>query len=154
MTAIHNIVVPCDGSDTASRAAAYGLTLAKALGARLHLVHVFPGTPEELIGMPGASAQMVGIGRFDDKTFKRLWNEAAGLSLGKAEQALGEAGKDAHSERLSGDPASEIIRYAHGLDSPMIVIGSRGLGAMKEMLLGSVSHRVVHKAKCPVTVVH
>ncbi|MCP1674025.1 nucleotide-binding universal stress UspA family protein [Natronocella acetinitrilica] len=154
MSTIKNIVVPCDGSEHAAQAAVHAAMLAKAFGAKLHLVHVFPGSPAELIGMPGASAQMVGVGRFDEKTFRRMWDDAAKASLEAAHKALGEAGADAKAVKLSGDPADEIIKFAHGLDAPAIVIGPRGLGTVRGMLLGSVSNRVVHKAKCPVTVVH
>lgn len=154
MSAIKNIVVPCDGSEHASKAVSHAAMLAEATGAKLHLVHVFPGSPAELIGMPGASAQMVGLGRFDEKSFRRMWKEAATASLEAGRKALGDAADKAAAAELSGDPASEIIKYAQGLDAPLIVIGPRGLGRVREMLLGSVSHRVVHKAGCPVTIVH
>ena len=47
-----------------------------------------------------------------------------------------------------GDPASTILRVAKGLDADMIVLGSRGLGDAKGLLLGSVSHKVAHFAEC------
>lgn len=154
MSEIKNIVVPCDGSEHAAKAAAHAAVLARVLGAKIHLVHVFAGSPADLLGMPGASAQMVGLGRFDEKTFARMWDETAQDAFDAARKALGDAADDARTVKLSGDPANEIIAYTNGLDDPMILIGPRGLGPVREMLLGSVSHRVVHKATCPVTVVH
>ncbi|MEX0729338.1 MAG: universal stress protein [Aquisalimonadaceae bacterium] len=55
---------------------------------------------------------------------------------------------------MTGDPSEAIIDYAKGQDSPMIVIGRRGMGRFKEALLGSVSQRVLHWAACPVVVVN
>lgn len=52
-----------------------------------------------------------------------------------------------------GDPAAEIVNVAKETKSDLIVIGSRGLGRVQGMLLGSVSDRVVHMAHCPVLVV-
>jgi nucleotide-binding universal stress UspA family protein len=51
-----------------------------------------------------------------------------------------------------GEPAEEIIDLARLEAYDMIVMGNRGLGQMKELLLGSVSHRVLHLAPCPVLV--
>jgi nucleotide-binding universal stress UspA family protein len=53
----------------------------------------------------------------------------------------------------SGSPADEIIRTASELGADLIVMGSRGLGSTRSVLLGSVSDRVLHLAHCPVLVV-
>jgi nucleotide-binding universal stress UspA family protein len=52
-----------------------------------------------------------------------------------------------------GDPAKIIIKLANSNDYDLIIMGSRGRSAFKELLLGSVSQKVVHHAKCPVMVV-
>lgn len=52
-----------------------------------------------------------------------------------------------------GDPAQEIINFARDGDYNQIVIGSRGMGGLKGIVLGSVSSKVVQLAACPVTVV-
>ncbi len=52
-----------------------------------------------------------------------------------------------------GDPATEIVNTAREIGADLIVVGSRGLGQVKGILLGSVSDRVVHLANCPVLVV-
>ena len=52
-----------------------------------------------------------------------------------------------------GNVAEEILKIADKEKVDMIVLGSRGLSTAKEFLLGGVSHKVVHHAKCPVTVV-
>ncbi|WLV24902.1 universal stress protein [Aciduricibacillus chroicocephali] len=55
---------------------------------------------------------------------------------------------------LQGDPAKQILQYAKDTGQEMIIIGSRGLSGVKEMLLGSVSHKVAQLANCPVFIVH
>jgi len=154
MRAVRNIVVACDGSLHAGQAAALAATLALALPARLHLVHVFPGSVGELFGMPGASAQLVGLTRFDQDAVRQLAEESAAEAFESAARMLGDLAASAERRRLSGDPGVELVRYAHGLDAPMIVVGPRGRGRVGEWLLGSVSQAVLHKARCPVLVAH
>ncbi len=54
---------------------------------------------------------------------------------------------------LKGNPSQEIIKYVKDHSIDQLVIGSRGLNTFQEMVLGSVSHKVVKHAKCPVTIV-
>jgi len=54
---------------------------------------------------------------------------------------------------LQGDPAQAILECAEESGADLIVIGSRGLGTIREWLLGSVSHYVVQHAKIPVLVI-
>ncbi len=53
----------------------------------------------------------------------------------------------------SGSPADEIVETARAIDANLIVLGSRGWGEMRAVLLGSVSERVLHHAHCPVLIV-
>lgn len=52
-----------------------------------------------------------------------------------------------------GDPAEEIIRYAEENDYDIVVMGSRGAGPLRGVLLGSVSYKVLNSARCPVLIV-
>lgn len=54
---------------------------------------------------------------------------------------------------FEGDPAQKIVQYADSTPFDQLIIGSRGLNVVQEMMLGSVSHKVIKEAKCPVTVV-
>lgn len=54
---------------------------------------------------------------------------------------------------LQGDPAQSILECAKEAGADLIVIGSRGLGTIREWLLGSVSHYVVQHAQIPVLVI-
>ena len=53
---------------------------------------------------------------------------------------------------LVGSPAEEIVRAAEELDADLIVLGSRGLGVVRSVLLGSVSQGVLNHARSPVLV--
>jgi nucleotide-binding universal stress UspA family protein len=53
----------------------------------------------------------------------------------------------------SGRPGAEIVKFAQKNVFDLIVIGARGLGSGKELLLGSVSSYVIHKSKIPVLLV-
>ncbi|MDE5053301.1 universal stress protein [Niallia taxi] len=54
---------------------------------------------------------------------------------------------------LHGEPGPSIVKYANKENYDMVIIGSRGLNSLQEMVLGSVSHKVVKRAKCPVLIV-
>lgn len=54
---------------------------------------------------------------------------------------------------LHGEPGPTIIDYANKEKVEMVIIGSRGLNALQEMVLGSVSHKVVKRVHCPVMIV-
>ncbi len=53
----------------------------------------------------------------------------------------------------TGLPAEELLRAAEGTGTDMMVVGSRGAGGFKRLLLGSVSTYVTHHARCPVVVI-
>lgn len=54
---------------------------------------------------------------------------------------------------LHGDPGPAIVDYANKENFDLVVIGSRGLNSLQEMVLGSVSHKVVKRVNCPVLIV-
>ncbi|MEH7247423.1 universal stress protein [Neobacillus niacini] len=54
---------------------------------------------------------------------------------------------------LHGEPGPAIVDYANKEKFDLVIIGSRGLNSLQEMVLGSVSHKVVKRVKCPVLIV-
>ncbi|UYO06474.1 universal stress protein [Paenibacillus sp. PSB04] len=81
--------------------------------------------------------------------------EKAGLEqLQQAKSKLKSAGINPETVHLKGDPAHEILNYARDTEQQLIIIGSRGLRGIKEMMLGSVSHKVSQLSKCPVLIMH
>jgi nucleotide-binding universal stress UspA family protein len=56
-------------------------------------------------------------------------------------------------ERHDGEPAKELSRAASALGARMVVVGRSGMGSMREVMVGSVSNRLVHHVDCPVLLV-
>ncbi|MCY8631696.1 universal stress protein, partial [Bacillus spizizenii] len=52
-----------------------------------------------------------------------------------------------------GEPGPTIVSYANENQFDMLIVGSRGLNSLQEMVLGSVSHKVAKRANCPVLIV-
>ena len=73
--------------------------------------------------------------------------------LQMAVQAVGEIPGDIHTEILEGSPAEAILEVVKTRKCDLIVMGSRGLGRLAGVLLGSQSQKVVHHAPCPVLIV-
>lgn len=73
--------------------------------------------------------------------------------LAAAVKEVGEVPCEIHTEILEGDPASAIIEVAKTRGSHIIVMGSRGLGRLAGLVLGSTSQKVVAHAPCPVLIV-
>ena len=140
---IKKILLPTDGSEHAKKALAYACDLALKYGATLHLIHVVSPPPalfhEAAFAMPDIQKAL-------EEDGKRIIQDVEGEAKKSGVQAI-------RSTLVQGNPASEIIRFAEAEGIDMIVMGSRGLTAVKEFVLGSVSHRVTHLAMCTVTIV-
>ncbi|GIO99912.1 universal stress protein YxiE [Paenibacillus lautus] len=89
---------------------------------------------------------------------EEILNEMEKASLEQLQQAKSKleesAGIHPETVHLKGDPAHEILKYARDTEQQLIIIGSRGLSGIKEMMLGSVSHKVSQLSNCPVLIVH
>ncbi|MDR9414488.1 MAG: universal stress protein [Spiribacter sp.] len=147
------ILVPVDGSDGANESAAYAAGLAEALNVPLRLLFAFPRDPVDMFGVPTEAPQRDELEYFSPDAFARLRDRSARQAFDAARQAIGQSQNSVEETILAGSPAEAIVEHAGQTTDPMIVIGSRGLSGFKEMLLGSVSQRVLHRAGCPVTVV-
>jgi nucleotide-binding universal stress UspA family protein len=73
--------------------------------------------------------------------------------LANAIKEVGELPCEIHTEMIEGDPAAAIIDVATTRESNIIVMGSRGLGRLAGLVLGSTSQKVVAHAPCPVLIV-
>lgn len=69
------------------------------------------------------------------------------------EELLRAANINYRVEILHGVPGPSIVEFANKQNYDLLVIGSRGLNSLQEMVLGSVSHKVVKRAECPVMIV-
>jgi nucleotide-binding universal stress UspA family protein len=134
------IVVGVDSSKTSLKALRWALEEARLRGAGLQLVHAFPRP--ELVGMT-----MVVTLPSDDEL-----RDASAQVLSEALEAIGGAGDVPVTTHVgAGGPASVLVETAH--DADLLVIGSRGLGGFRGMLLGSVTQQVIAHAPCPVVVI-
>lgn len=132
------ILVAVDGSEAASHAVRTAVVLAKGLNAQITLAHVVPPSfvpPEVPFGV-------------------QPWTEEA-ISAGEQllEAAAREAGMTCERVNLTGSPAERLADTAETGDFDLVVVGSKGRGAVSRMLIGSVTDRLVHICKRPILVV-
>ena len=147
------ILVPVDGSDGADAAAAFAAELAGPLGVSIHLLFVFPQDALDALGIPPEGAGIDQLMAYSPERLAALRERRANEVFAKARGTLGEFALAIDETVLDGDPAAAILAHADSLRNPVIVMGSRGLSRVAEILVGSVSHRVIHHARCPVTIV-
>jgi nucleotide-binding universal stress UspA family protein len=140
------ILLAIDGSDEAKRATEAAVELSKGTGSELHVAYVLP-SPAQLIGHHLYSDEM------RESLIGGAEREAERFLKEQAERIGSDGAKVAETHLRSGDPDKEILRLAEALEVGLIVIGSRGLGAVSRALMGSVSDSVVRHAHCPVFVV-
>lgn len=134
------IAVAIDGSDNALRAAQHAIYLA---------THI-----------PGATLEIVFVADFSKAKEDRLFTQSPeSLALAR-EQKINPVLKIAEEKnieakvvQLKGNPSEAIITYVNEEGIGQLVLGSRGLNVFQEMILGSVSHKVMKHANCPVTIV-
>ncbi len=142
----HSVVVGVDDSEAAHRAVDIAADIAASTGAPLHIV-----TVEHM--RSGESFAYVETSKAGDDYTRRERAEAD-TTLSVAERRAKEAHPDleVESETLFGDPGKVIPPL--GDRAGLIVVGSRGRGGFAGLVLGSVSHNVIHDANSPVLVVH
>lgn len=122
------IVCATDGSGHAARAMAIAVDLAARYDAKLVVVH--------------AVGEGSGAGQPPQMRVRRVLDEAAG-------DAGRQLGRDVVTHLETGDPADVILRAIGRERADLVVMGSRGLGEIKGLLQGSVSHKIAQLAPCP-----
>ncbi len=146
----HPILVPVDGSGHAEKALAVAAQLAHASSAALYLLHVTE-PPDDIGILAGASGQP-----FTEEWRRELARqneERARETLDRARRAVDLAGLKVTELIREGRPADTILREANEIAADAIIMGSRGVSELKGMLVGSVSHKVMHSAQCTVITV-
>ena len=134
------ILLPVDGSEHATRAAAYALKMAGLMSARLLLLYCHRPFPVKL-GEP----------EFQHAIDKIMLQANAVLEPFRS--MLTEKGANFTEILLEGPPAEKICEVARIESCEMIIMGSRGRSDLKGLLLGSAAHQVLQQAPCPVLVV-
>ncbi len=145
-------LVAIDGSDHGWKALDLAADLAKSSGAELIVLHVVPYEP-----MPDGLAEFAKAEGFSVEEETGRYHE--GRRIGdqiatQAEARVRESGLERVSSRVEeGNPADRIVAVAGSEGADMVFIGSRGLGEIKGLLMGSVSHKLIQLAPCACVVV-
>ncbi len=145
MSVLGRILLAVDGSEEAMLAARAAVELAEKTGSELHVVYVgeLPVVYRpELHGYQAILEEhRIAARRQLEEQVERV--TATGGSVAQAHLRTGPVGR----------PDEQIVALAEEAGAGLIVVGSRGLGGLKRLLLGSVSESVVRHAHCPVLVV-
>lgn len=169
---IKTIVVPTDGSSHAMKAVELAADIAAKYGARLVLLHALlrEATPGQLRDLTKGTAVPKDVLDELDR-LEKMPIEAAAMAgmnapifvpaspelLKKIGDLIGEKAREAAKGHglddidlcvVDGPPTERILELADRENADMIVMGNRGFGKLKGLLLGSVSHKVSHLSKC------
>jgi nucleotide-binding universal stress UspA family protein len=139
---MYRILVPVDGSDEALRALEHAVRMARLIGeAEIHLVNVQPP-------ISGSVGTFVG-----NENVARFHQEESDNALAAARKLLEREGMPVHDAVRIGNTSQSIADHARELPCDQIVMGTRGLGRIGSLVLGSVATQVVHLTEFPVTLI-
>jgi nucleotide-binding universal stress UspA family protein len=144
LPALQTILVATDGSTDAALAARIAADIAGRSGAALHLIHAWRPVP--VGGYPYPAAPTASVARLYQADAEVILSEAAG--------ALASSGAQIAATHLHcGPPVGSIASLGEELEADLIVLGSRGMGPLRRLLVGSISSGLAHEATRPVLVV-
>lgn len=144
------VIAAVDGSEGASRGAAVAASLAQDMNCPLTLLYVFaaPGR-EEFANIDSISVAL----KANPQALEEAMSEASAKAFAVARKAIGDSEAKIEEKAVKGPVVREILRVAEESKPVLLVVGRRGLGHFGEMMMGSVSDKLVHQAKVPVVVV-
>ena len=138
------ILVAVDLSESTEKVMKKAEEIAKALSAKLWILHIAEPEPD-FVGYD------VGPQSVRDFLSKEFHDEHRQIQ--KLADRVRKAGLDATALLMQGSSAETILKESSKLGIDMIVVGSHGRGAMHQILLGSVSEGIIHGSRCPILVV-
>lgn len=138
------IVVGVDGSESSIDATRVAVDLARARSAKLYIVTVVR-PPEGWWGIVGSPPTAEALGD--------SLSDAQRDVLDRALRAADFSDIDYETQEEIGEPSSRLIDICNRVDADILVVGRRGSGLFRRMIVGSVANHVVHEASCPVLVV-
>jgi nucleotide-binding universal stress UspA family protein len=136
------IVVGVDGSHGSVEALKFAIEEARVRGAEVKAVAAWE-VPASAYGTGIVSIPV------DPNAYKKIAQDALDKSLEEAGAST--AGVSVTPLLHMGHPANVLVEEARGAD--LLVVGSRGRGGFKGLLLGSVSQQCAHHAACPVAII-
>jgi len=146
---IQTMLVATDFSEASAPAIAYAFYLARALSARLYIIHVVPEDDVRVLKAISAHLQSE---MTPESLVEAFYAEADKRLTALVDSAL--AG-DLVEERLivTGQPATAIMSWAAAKQVQLIIVGTHGHSGITRFLMGSVAERVLREAPCAVLVV-
>jgi len=133
------ILLAVDGSNHADHSAGYAVELAKKFQGTIDIVYVVDGN----------KAKRDVLSSTDKYQIKKKREEI----MENAQRLASTEGISCETHILHGEPGAKIVELANNEGFDCVVVGSRGLGQIKEMLIGSVSRKIAKEADCPVLIV-
>jgi nucleotide-binding universal stress UspA family protein len=137
------IIVGIDGSGHSHRALEWAISEAAARQAPLTVLTVY----RAVVGYLGEPVQYAGDAELTERALKEAQKETDEI----LNEFAGARPPSVTVRAVTGIPANELLAAAE--DADLLVVGARGAGGFKRLLLGSVSTQVTHHAPCPVVVV-
>lgn len=140
---VRRLLVPVDLSQRSERALAYACSVAKATGAEVDVLYVVPGPGQLRSAVDGY------LGR----PLPHANDEAIARARVELQELVARVAPTRVAPRVivdSGDAAAVIVRTAAEASDDLIVMATRGHRGVGEVLFGSVTHKVVTCARCPV----
>jgi len=133
------ILVAVDGSEVSYRAFDAALFLSEKLGSNITAIYVMENIPTVYI----QSQKIL------DDLLKTRRNDSQKI-LEKCSSDAAQKGITVSTILLEGNPASTILDFSKKEKFEVIIIGRRGMGHLKELVLGSISSKILHHSLCPV----
>ncbi len=143
---IKTILVPVDGSEHANKAIVLASDLAQKYDARLIALNVMTEAGSERVPPELRDYERLEHVRVTERSV--LDSESERILSDAKLQAREKGTPKVETVRRSGDAAAIILEVANDQSADVIVMGSRGLGNVKGLLLGSVSHKVTQLSEC------
>jgi nucleotide-binding universal stress UspA family protein len=136
------LLVPVDGSENSVRALEAAIFLSKKIDAHVTVMHVMQKPPTVYIHPQKELEELL-----------RNYRREAEQILERCEEIGNRNGVELKKVIIEGDVASKILRFAEKEGLDMIVMGHRGSGRFKEMVLGSISQKVLNQTKSSVLII-
>lgn len=136
------IVVGVDGSDHSVAALEWAIDEARRRGSKVEVLHSWQYLP--VVAEPMAGAPPIPFEELAQNA-QRIADDAIAKATGGADPGVA-----LEVKLIEGPPAAALLDAAKRAD--LLVVGSRGRGGFKGLLLGSVSQQLTHHAHCPVVI--